>query len=135
MTDFAPHSTALGALVGTKFNIQNQPQRTTTINVQASTEVNLLDYEMLVFMSNLTELNDINVERFFNSIDILLEKQKKIQKTKQNHNKKNKNNQKNYNNKNQKIMSIDNNNDANLKRKASNSMKTDIQWEYSSLKR
>lgn len=80
MTDFAPHSTALGALVGTKFNIQNQPQRTTTINVQASTEVNLLDYEMLVFMSNLTELNDINVERFFNSIDILLEKQKKFKK-------------------------------------------------------
>lgn len=46
----------------------------------------LLDYEMLICMSNLTEMSDINVEQFFNNIENLLEKQKKIKKTKQNQN-------------------------------------------------
>lgn len=94
MADSALHSTALGATLGTNCNNQQQ-QGTTTITLQSSIEVNLLDYEMLICMSELTEFTDMNVEQFFNSIDILLEKQKKIQKTKQNQNKKNKNTQKN----------------------------------------
>jgi hypothetical protein len=55
---------------------RKQYQQHSQHKIESTNTPDLLDYEMLLCMSNLIVMDDTNVDHFFSSIELLLEKQK-----------------------------------------------------------